>query len=366
MQESDLCLAPHVHLVFGMDVVIIGGGLAGLSAAAKLQHAGLRTIVLEARGRLGGRALSKPIAGVPIPVELGAELVHGDLIDTLANAPLTPVRVTDLLRKPSGLVVECDEPVHRFREGHSALVAYLREQAGDIQLHAEVTRVQWDSRGARLTLRGGETIFCRAVICALPLGVLRYGGPHFNPPLDEKLRQSGALIVSGAQRVTLELTQPVFPWDGFMQIARPRFSLYWSQTDCTIVAFAPGESASALNAAERIDDAFDGLCHAVGETLPRSLLAAAHLHDFAADPYSLGSYVFADPSQTHAALALARPLRSVLFFAGDATHAGALGTVQGAVASGERAAAEVKLSLTQNGRTSRRAPYRGSASLLRE
>ena len=37
------------------DVVIVGGGLAGLIAARDLQQRGLRTVVLEASDRLGGR-----------------------------------------------------------------------------------------------------------------------------------------------------------------------------------------------------------------------------------------------------------------------------------------------------------------------
>jgi squalene-associated FAD-dependent desaturase len=38
------------------DVVVIGAGFAGLSAAVRLAAAGVRVLVLEARGRLGGRA----------------------------------------------------------------------------------------------------------------------------------------------------------------------------------------------------------------------------------------------------------------------------------------------------------------------
>jgi hydroxysqualene dehydroxylase len=38
------------------DVVVIGGGVAGLSAASALAEAGRRVLVLEARGQLGGRA----------------------------------------------------------------------------------------------------------------------------------------------------------------------------------------------------------------------------------------------------------------------------------------------------------------------
>lgn len=44
------------------DIVIIGGGLAGASAALRAGDAGLRTVLVEARGRLGGRAYSRAIA----------------------------------------------------------------------------------------------------------------------------------------------------------------------------------------------------------------------------------------------------------------------------------------------------------------
>ena len=38
------------------DVVVVGAGFAGLSAAVRLTQAGARVLVLEARARLGGRA----------------------------------------------------------------------------------------------------------------------------------------------------------------------------------------------------------------------------------------------------------------------------------------------------------------------
>ena len=38
-----------------VDVVVIGGGFAGITAARDLQKRGFTTLVMEARDRLGGR-----------------------------------------------------------------------------------------------------------------------------------------------------------------------------------------------------------------------------------------------------------------------------------------------------------------------
>jgi monoamine oxidase len=58
------------------DVIVIGGGVAGLAAAGALGRRGARVLVLEARDRLGGRVLTVREKGWPAPVELGPEFVH--------------------------------------------------------------------------------------------------------------------------------------------------------------------------------------------------------------------------------------------------------------------------------------------------
>jgi monoamine oxidase len=59
------------------DVIVIGAGASGLIAARELERAGFRVICLEARDRIGGRILTVHDSAAPVPVELGAEFVHG-------------------------------------------------------------------------------------------------------------------------------------------------------------------------------------------------------------------------------------------------------------------------------------------------
>lgn len=53
------------------DAVVVGGGIAGLSAAWELARAGMRPLLVEARGYTGGLVACAPVAGVRM--DLGAD-----------------------------------------------------------------------------------------------------------------------------------------------------------------------------------------------------------------------------------------------------------------------------------------------------
>jgi monoamine oxidase len=63
-------------------VLILGAGAAGLACGERLQRFGIPFTILEARDRIGGRALTDYTLAPGLPVELGAQMVHGRRVVT--------------------------------------------------------------------------------------------------------------------------------------------------------------------------------------------------------------------------------------------------------------------------------------------
>src|SRR3954462_2593092 len=80
-----------------LDAIVIGAGMAGLTAARRLAEARKSTLLVEASERVGGRVWTT--RGTGDVIELGAEFVHGEPKATLALAreagvPLLPLEDT--------------------------------------------------------------------------------------------------------------------------------------------------------------------------------------------------------------------------------------------------------------------------------
>lgn len=58
-----------------VDVVIIGAGFAGLSAAKYLSLKSIKCIVIEGRSRVGGRTLSQKINDQKLTIDLGGQWI---------------------------------------------------------------------------------------------------------------------------------------------------------------------------------------------------------------------------------------------------------------------------------------------------
>lgn len=91
------------------DVIIIGAGAAGLVAAGELVRAGRCVLVLEARDRIGGRIWTRAEPDIEVPLELGAEFIHG-------SAPVT----RGLLARAGIAVIGASEVHWSLRDGQLA------------------------------------------------------------------------------------------------------------------------------------------------------------------------------------------------------------------------------------------------------
>jgi monoamine oxidase len=114
-------------------IVIIGAGVAGLAAGAKLQAAGRSPLLLEARERIGGRIYSDHTHA---PVELGAEFIHGEHA------------VTWRIIRTAGLAAEAWLGERRFARG-GALIATDTPWTADVEpLYDRLTSYAGPDRSA--------------------------------------------------------------------------------------------------------------------------------------------------------------------------------------------------------------------------
>lgn len=96
-----------------MGTVIIGAGAAGLAAARRLHEQGEDVVVLEARDRIGGRVWTLRPKALPVPIELGAEFVHGDPAELADIAQDHGLRLMDVAgrrwRSAQGVLTVMDD-----------------------------------------------------------------------------------------------------------------------------------------------------------------------------------------------------------------------------------------------------------------
>lgn len=111
------------------EVLIVGAGLAGLGCAQALLQRGIKSLILEAKDRVGGRVFSKRQPLYSPPIEYGAEYLHGvnkNLMDLLGQRPFVDVQDTHLYFS-DGKLQEKKDFWERFEKYTSLLNKNLKE-----------------------------------------------------------------------------------------------------------------------------------------------------------------------------------------------------------------------------------------------
>jgi monoamine oxidase len=220
------------------DVVVVGAGLAGLTAARELSGAGMEVRVLEARDRVGGRTLNHSVGpGEDDVVELGGQWVGPTQHEILALARELGIDTYPTHADGVNLFEDHRGRLTRYRGtiprlGPLVLADFWR---ADRRLKRLIERVSpeapWESPGAeRLdgesfaswirgtaftrTAREALTVACRAVFAVEPadlslLHVLFYGAAAGG--WDDVIETEGGAqqdrIVGGSQLISLKMAE---------------------------------------------------------------------------------------------------------------------------------------------------------------
>jgi len=351
------------------DVVVVGAGIAGLTAARAIAATGKKVVLLEARQRIGGRVFTDsdlgfafdhgaPVQAVPQTtsavivhgkelskadyekyetqlgeVEKKIELVHKQLpgVD-----PRLALGYTDPLQ-----VLALGEILRRTPFGPEPAALDLKTKL-PMMLGKRVVRIDSTNPLIKLVSPSVE-VEARAVIVTVPVGVLAAGMISFAPPLSTaKLSAISALPMAVYDKVAVSFSKKVFdaPADtriialiGQSKIVEARLR---PQGQEAAIVFFDGEEAKAMEARGPTAAGAQGLT-ALAEVFGKEIRAAlvgSQSTRWGLDPLARGSWS-TGPAAQRAVLAM--PHHERVLFAGEATE-GNGATAAAAHASGLRAA----------------------------
>ncbi len=294
---------------------MIGAGVAGLQAARILQRAGVSVAVLEARDRVGGGVHTVRPAGWPLPVEAGAEFVHGRPHSLLplargakevSGAYYQPgfVRTDELWKRvrekvgslPHRRERSVSEALRRLsmsREERRAIVQQTKAAErieGDrlarlprgydavprklarglhIELRAQVRLLRW-GRGGVEAVCDGCTYGAERAVITLPLGVLQDRSMRFDPPLPRwKERAIDALRMGPVVKVALLFGEPHWPLDLMFLHARgapvPTFWRPLPSRAPALIGWAASRNAERLRRKDAVAEAVRSLSLLLGK-----------------------------------------------------------------------------------------------------
>lgn len=118
------------------EVIVVGAGAAGLAAADMLTRSGREVLVLEARERIGGRCDTRRMPGLAVPVELGAEFIHGRPEATLALLQRACIPGVDSTRTQRFVDRGRLRPIDAFAEAQKAMRATAVLKKHDLSFEA--------------------------------------------------------------------------------------------------------------------------------------------------------------------------------------------------------------------------------------
>ncbi|BDX08297.1 flavin monoamine oxidase family protein [Planctobacterium marinum] len=176
------------------EVIVIGAGIAGLTAGYELQLKNIDFIILEATDRFGGR-LKKDTEFTDVPIDLGAEWIH-----TASNPKeLLASFISDKAAKDIDVELIKYLPTNEFKFKNTTWYDFVADNlaqaiAKNIIYNSPVTHINYSSD--TVVVKAAERNYtAKKVLVTVPLGVLKAGIISFEPELSREKQDAIASIV---------------------------------------------------------------------------------------------------------------------------------------------------------------------------
>ena len=370
------------------DVIIVGAGFTGLAAAISLAQEGRSVTVLEARERVGGRALSIPVRhdaeteAIAARVDLGASWFWSNepLVQSYASELGAPVFAQhtrgDAMFEPRAGQLQrlqgnpIDAPASRFALGAQDLAERIAAHLprGTILSGEVVSEVVVTGDGVTITSNGG-TFFANQVIVALPppLAATRIA---FDPPLPDEVRriaEATAVWMGSMTKAVAVFERPhwrdaglagaavsyVGPFREFHDLSGP------GGEPAAIFGFAPSASLAGLSSGEAQEAFRMQLAEVFGDAASRPL--EIHLVDWSREEHTSPAHPRPDAdASTYGSPALREPVHGRIHLASTEMAPAMAGHIEGALRAGREAGERVLEHLRVDARHDDR-PLDGSA-----
>ncbi|RXJ49790.1 flavin monoamine oxidase family protein [Gelidibacter gilvus] len=213
------------------EIIIIGGGLSGLTLAYLLSKKNIESTILEASSRLGGRIQTVP-GRLGTPMELGATWFSG--LHTNLNALLDELGLTKYPQYSKGKslfqttsfeppqvfnVPESQEPSYRISGGSQALIDSLNLNADltNIKLNTRVKIIRKFGKGLLLETANEQKLYADKVILCLPPQLVS-SQLTFEPKLPDNVLQILPTVqtwMAGSVKFVLEYAVPFWRNKGY-------------------------------------------------------------------------------------------------------------------------------------------------------
>ncbi len=360
-----------------LDVIVLGGGLAGLTAARALMADRKKVLVIEARDRIGGRIFTDTSLGFPFDTgaawidpgplakELGSKPVPGPQAGALVigGKALPPDKTAEFAKGAQEIAAKFKELREKAPLLDPATVVKPRDQLEQLAFYELVTKPPFTMHQ---TLEGGIGAALVRLNGKVPVKLgTRVVRVDTTGPVVEVISTAGSLqaravivalpavvVAMAAQtRIAVAFSRPVptsapdlwligitvggLPFDALI---RPQ------NRDAAIVVFngPAARQVDEMGPSEAGAFALTALAEIYGKEI-RAAYKGSVATRWSRDPLAQGAWCL--PLPPAVASLISGPHQERVFFAGEATESEKAGPLQAAWVSGLRAAAEAKAML---------------------